>query len=91
LDEATYIKIKKEESMTKKENEKKDVEKEGEELWRSANYANALNTLLQNKLEHIRMIQTFAQLRFAKYEALVDAGFTKEQALMIVVQTKVME
>jgi hypothetical protein len=77
--------------MTKKENEKKDVEKEGEELWRSANYANALNTLLQNKLEHIRMIQTFAQLRFAKYEALVDAGFTKEQALMIVVQTKVME
>jgi hypothetical protein len=37
------------------------------------------------------MIQTFAQLRFAKYEALVDAGFTKEQALMIVVQTKVME
>jgi hypothetical protein len=74
-----------------KENEKKDVQKEGEELWKSANFANALNTLLQNKLEHIRMIQTFAQLRFAKYEALVDAGFTKEQALMIVVQTKVME
>jgi hypothetical protein len=74
-----------------KENEKKDVQKEGEELWKSANFANALNTLLQNKLEHIRMIQTFAQLRFAKYEALVDAGFTKEQALMIVIQTKVME
>lgn len=80
----------------KKENEKKDekaqkAQKEGEELWKSANYANALNSLLQNKLEHIRMIQTFAQLRFAKYEALVDAGFTKEQAIMIVIQTKVME
>jgi hypothetical protein len=39
----------------------------------------------------IKLIQAFAKLRKAKYDALIEAGFTKDQALLIVTNTKVME
>jgi hypothetical protein len=68
-----------------------DLDKDGEDIWQQANMANALNHMKQTQQEQIKFIQIFAQLRFAKYQALIDAGFTKEQALLIVTNTKVME
>jgi hypothetical protein len=66
------------------------MDKDGENVWKSAEFANAINSLLENKLNHIRLITANSELRYEKYAALLDAGFTKEEALAIVIQTPIM-
>jgi len=38
----------------------------------------------------LKMIRVFAELRYEKYTALVDAGFSEKQALEIIINTGVM-
>jgi hypothetical protein len=66
-------------------------DKYGEDLFQKTQFANAVNSLIENKAQHIRYIKTMAELRYTKYQALLDMGFEKDQALLIVTNTKVMD
>jgi hypothetical protein len=70
---------------------KSEFEKYGEDLFKKTQYSNAINHIVENMQNSIKLIQAFAKLRKAKYDALIEAGFTKDQALLIVTNTKVME
>jgi hypothetical protein len=70
---------------------KSEFEKYGEDLFQKTQYSNAINHIVENMQNSIKLIQAFAKLRKAKYDALIEAGFTKDQALLIVTNTKVME
>jgi hypothetical protein len=70
---------------------KSEFEKYGEDLFQKTQFSNAINHILENMQNNIRLIKAFAKMRKAKYDALIDEGFTKDQALLIVTQTKVME
>lgn len=64
---------------------------EGTKLWRNTELANNVNSLLENKLTHIRLIKLMAELNREKYNALLDAGFTEVQALHIITNTGILE
>lgn len=65
-------------------------DKEGTKLWRSAELANSVNFMHENKIQMLRLIQINAQLRYQKYNSLIKAGFSEEQALSIVINTVIM-
>jgi hypothetical protein len=67
-----------------------DIDKDGERIWNKTEFANNVQTVLENKESHIKMIRVFAELRYEKYTALVDAGFSEKQALEIIIGTGVM-
>lgn len=63
---------------------------DGENIWKRAVLSNAINTLIENKADYIRLIKQYAELKHEKYEALLNAGFDKKEALAIVIQTPTM-
>lgn len=67
------------------------MDKEGENLWKNASIANGIHSLLENKKEYVKYIKLNAELRYKKYSFLIEAGFSKEQALHIVTNTKTLE
>ncbi len=64
---------------------------EGTKLWKNTELANNVNSLLENKLTHIRLIKFMAELNREKYNALLYAGFTEVQALHIITNTIILE
>ena len=66
------------------------MDDDGVNVWKNTEFANAINSLLENKLHHIRLIKANSELRYEKYESLIEAGFTPDQALTIVIQTPIM-
>lgn len=68
-----------------------EFEKYGEDLFQKTQFSNAVNHILENMQNNINLIKAFAKIRKAKYDALIEEGFSKEQALIIVTQTKLME
>lgn len=67
------------------------MDKEGENIWKNAEFANAINSLEENKLQSIRLIKINAELRYEKYNALIEEGFTEPQALHIITNTMIMD
>lgn len=63
------------------------MDKDGENIWKSAETANYVRQLVENKLEYIKLIRINAELRAEKYNALINEGFSKEEALHIVTNT----
>ena len=70
---------------------KSEFEKYGEDLFKKTEFSNAVNYIMENLINHTNLIKAFAKLRKVKYDALIEEGFTKDQALLIVTQTKVMD
>lgn len=68
-----------------------EFDKDGENLFKSAEFANSIKQMLEQKTEYIKMIRLFAELRAEKYQALVDAGFTEAQALHIATNSRILE
>ena len=66
------------------------MDEDGANVWKNTEFANAINSLLENKVHHIRLIKANSELRHEKYDALLEAGFTPEQALTIVIHTPIM-
>jgi hypothetical protein len=66
------------------------MDTDGENLWKKTEFSNALNSLIENKTNYIRLIKENAELKHEKYEALLNAGFDKKEALAIVIQTPTM-
>ena len=67
------------------------MDKDGENIWNNTQFANSVQQMIENKTRYIKMIRIFAELRFEKYETLMEAGFSKEQALHIVTNTQILE
>ena len=72
--------------------DKKDsFDKDGEEVWKKALQSNIMN-IVKNNLETMKdSIRILSELRMTKYASLIEAGFTKEEALFICTNTKIME
>lgn len=66
-----------------------EYDKDGKDVWQNAGFANAIHSLLQNKEYHIEYIQTLAELRWVKYNALIEEGFSKTDTLYIITNTEV--
>jgi hypothetical protein len=66
------------------------MDKEGENIWNNTQFANSVQQMIENKAHHIKMIRTFAELRYEKYKALMEAGFSKEEALHLVTNTQIL-
>ena len=66
------------------------MDKDGEDIWNNTQFANSVQSMIENKTNHIKMIKNFADLRYEKYEALIKAGFTKDEALHIVTNTQIL-
>lgn len=68
-----------------------EYDSDGDSVFRIAAMANAVKSMLESKSEQIKLIKIFAEMRYEKYNALVEEGFTPEQALHIVENTSIME
>jgi hypothetical protein len=66
------------------------MDKDGENIWNNTLFANSVQQMIETKVHHIKMIRVFAELRYEKYEALMEAGFSKEEALHLVTNTQIL-
>lgn len=75
--------------MDKKQD--KELQDVGNDIFRSVNAVNALNKMKENFKFYKEQIRLFQKLRMVKYKALMDEGFSKEQALDIIEKTRIFE
>lgn len=68
-----------------------EYDSDGDSIFRIAAMANAVKSMLDSKSEQIKLIKIFAEMRYEKYNALIEAGFTESQALHIITNTGIME
>ncbi len=63
-------------------------DKDGENAFNIADFANTIETILSNEKAYIKQIRFYAKMRGEKYKALIDEGFSEEQALVLVRDTQ---
>lgn len=68
-----------------------ELDKEGLDIFNNAVFNNGVNEFEANLEGYIRMVQLNATLRKAKYDALLLAGFSEEQALTIILGTQILQ
>ena len=66
------------------------MDQDGENVWRSTEMANSINQMLGNHDSYIKLIRENSELRYEKYISLIEAGFSAEQALTILINTPIM-
>ena len=66
------------------------MDEDGTKLWRNTELANSLNAMIENQDIYSKQIKLFAELRWEKYLALIEAGFSDEQALFLIEKTPVL-
>lgn len=64
-----------------------DFDKDGLKIFQNIELKNALLALQENKQTYIDQIKLMAQFRYKKYLALIDEGFSKEEALYLTERT----
>lgn len=68
-----------------------NYEEEGKAIFQSAKTANFVNTLETNFETYVKLFKVMNRLRFKKYMSLIEEGFNKDEALNIVIKTKLLE
>ena len=68
-----------------------DYEEEGKAIFQSAKTANLVNTLETNFETYVKLFKVMNRLRFKKYMSLIEEGFNNDQALDIVIKTKLLD
>jgi len=67
-----------------------ELDKDGENLFKSAEFANNIRQMIVQKREYFELVKFYAELRAEKYRALIEAGFNDAQALHIVTSTAIL-
>lgn len=63
------------------------MDKEGEDIFNQAVLANGIAAMRQNLSVYIEQVQIYAKIRRAKFDSLVQEGFSEAQALHIITNT----
>jgi len=66
------------------------MDQDGENVWKNTEFANSINQMLANHDSYLRLIRENSELRYEKYISLIEAGFSPEQALTILINTPIM-
>ena len=69
----------------------KKLEKLGLELWRNFELNSSLNTLIANDDIYQKQIEHLAKLRGVKFKALLNEGFSRQEALYLLEKTHLFE
>ena len=67
-----------------------EFDKDGEALFKSAEFANNIRSMTEQKKTYFELVKFYAELRAEKYRALIEAGFNDAQALHIVTSTSIL-
>ena len=66
--------------------EDKSIQQDGENLFQSTIFANSIEMMKQNFTSYIQQMILYNKLRKVKYDSLIQEGFTKEQAMEIIIK-----
>jgi len=67
-----------------------EIDKDGENLFKSAEFANSIRGLIEQKQQYIEIVRVYAELRAEKYNALLENRFNDAQALHIATNTPIL-
>lgn len=68
-----------------------NLEEEGKHVFLNAELANLVHIMKENFNTYQEQLKLYAKLRMIKYSALVDEGFTAEQAMYVLTKTNLFE
>ena len=64
-----------------------NLDPDGVQAFENAEFSNTVNQMLEQEKAYIKQIKLFARLRAKKYVALIEEGFSSEQAIYIIEKT----
>jgi len=72
--------------MKENKEDKDDLEQEGNKVFQSASFSNAVNMIKENYITYLHQIILYNKLRKAKYDSLIECGFDEDFAKRIIIE-----